>query len=83
MLVEDDPCLASEMTESILPLIPDRGNNNKYNNHQGQQVDRLFFVERLSENDLKKNLRNFAKYFLVITITIYTLVATTTTYNNT
>ena len=46
MLQEEDPCLVSNMTESILPLIPERGpatgvtnnNSSKQLGSQGTQV---------------------------------------------
>jgi len=37
MLADDDPCLVSNMTESILPLIPERSGGKSHS--QGTQVN--------------------------------------------
>ena len=34
---DEDPCLVSNMTESILPLIPDRNSSSSHNNNNKLQ----------------------------------------------
>ena len=42
MLADDDPCLVSNMTESILPLIPERSGGKSHS--QGTQVNTCLTV---------------------------------------
>ena len=54
MIQDEDPCLISNMTESILPLIPERSGNhgshmsNNNNKQQGNQVSLLNMINNLT-----------------------------------
>eukprot|EP00090_Calanus_glacialis_P000500 TRINITY_DN10302_c0_g1_i1.p1 TRINITY_DN10302_c0_g1~~TRINITY_DN10302_c0_g1_i1.p1 ORF type:complete len:412 (-),score=97.72 TRINITY_DN10302_c0_g1_i1:1088-2323(-) len=64
MLQDEDPCLISNMTESILPLIPERSgnqssqNNNNYNNNkqQGNQGTQVIKIMSISHGDRSVDL---------------------------
>ena len=70
MLQDEDPCLVSNMTESILPLIPERNaatqNNNNKQGNVGTQVKRYILREILQTLFIAFNLREYIKTIILL-----------------